>query len=438
MNKEVRKRRKINYQKIFNLVSFMFILACILFYGTRFIKLYLENNKKEEVKVLADNIKDNNEENLKNINGDYYFKGQEVNNYIKYSNILFRIIKINKDNTITLVSDKPITSLAKGNNTDYINNWLNSQDKDNTGILETNLNNTNKYLTYTNACNDQIDNTKNITCKSTLKDTLITLPSLYDYINTGDTNSFMNNETYYYLLNTNKDNKTWYINDNGGVTTSDNTDILGIKPVITLKSTNKLINGDGTKDNPYTFEDEQSMLGSYVKLDNDIWRVYSIEDDNLKLSLDTYLKINNEEITYKYSDNGYYHNDAKQNTLAYYLNKNYLSKLTYNSNILESNYANGIYNNTTNYDYTKVLSKTIPTKVATLSIGNIIINPDNTDYYLSTGLDTNSSLVYVMTNDFKLYTKTSTSKLKIIPVITINKNLLTSGDGTQNNPLEAK
>lgn len=57
----------------------------------------------------------------------------------------------------------------------------------------------------------------------------------------------MNNETYYYLLNTNKDNKTWYINDNGGVTTSDNTDILGIKPVITLKSTNKLINGDGTK-----------------------------------------------------------------------------------------------------------------------------------------------------------------------------------------------
>lgn len=438
MNKEVRKRRKINYQKIFNLVSFMFILACILFYGTRFIKLYLENNKKEEVKVLADNIKDNNEENLKNINGDYYFKGQEVNNYIKYSNILFRIIKINKDNTITLVSDKPITSLAKGNNKDYINNWLNSQDKDNTGILETNLNNTNKYLTYTNACNDQIDNTKNITCKSTLKDTLITLPSLYDYINTGDTNSFMNNETYYYLLNTNKDNKTWYINDNGGVTTSDNTDILGIKPVITLKSTNKLINGDGTKDNPYTFEDEQSMLGSYVKLDNDIWRVYSIEDDNLKLSLDTYLKINNEEITYKYSDNGYYHNDAKQNTLAYYLNKNYLSKLTYNSNIIEANYANGIYNNTTNYDYTKVLSKTIPTKVATLSIGNIIINPDNTDYYLSTGLDTNSSLVYVMTNDFKLYTKTSTSKLKIIPVITINKNLLTSGDGTQNNPLEAK
>ncbi len=445
MNKEVkvvRKKRKLNWQKIFNLISFTFILACIIFYGTRFIKLYLENNKKEEIKVLADNIKDNNNETLKNINGDYYFTGKDVNNYIKYSNIIFRIIKINKDNTITIVSDKPITSLAKGNNNNYnssyINNWLNNLNKENTGILENNLNNPSKYLTYTNSCSDKIDNTKNITCKETLKDTLITIPSLYDYINTGDTKSFMNNETYYYLLNTSKDNKTWYINDNGGVTNSDNTDILGIKPVITLKSTNKLLDGNGTKENPYTFEEEQSMLGSYVKLGNDTWRVYSIEDNTLKLSLDNYLKINNEEITYKYSDKGYYHNDTKQGTLAYYLNKNYLSKLTYNNSIIEANYPNGIYSNTTDYDYTKVLNKTISTKVSVLSVGDIIINSDNTNYFLSTGIDSNSSLIYVMTNDFKLYTKSASSKLKIVPVITINKEILTSGDGSQNSPLEAK
>ena len=445
MNKEVkkvRKKRKLNWQKIFNLISFTFILACIIFYGTRFIKLYLENNKKEEIKVLADNIKDNNNETLKNINGDYYFTGKDVNNYIKYSNIIFRIIKINKDNTITIVSDKPITSLAKGNNNNYnssyINNWLNNLNKENTGILENNLNNPNKYLTYTNSCSDKIDNTKNITCKETLKDTLITVPTLHDYINTGDINSFMNNETYYYLLNTSKDNKTWYINDNGGVTNSDNTDILGIKPVITLKSTNKLLDGNGTKENPYTFEEEQSMLGSYVKLGNDTWRVYSIEDNTLKLSLDNYLKINNEEITYKYSDKGYYHNDTKQGTLAYYLNKNYLSKLTYNNSIIEANYPNGIYSNTTNYDYTKVLNKTVPTKVSVLSVGDIIINSDNTNYFLSTGIDSNSSLIYVMTNDFKLYTKNASSKLKIVPVITINKEILTSGDGSQNSPLEAK
>lgn len=439
--KVVKKKRKLNGQKIFNLISFTFMLACIIFYGSRFIKLYLENNKKEEIKVIADNIKENNEETLENINGDYYFKGKEVNNYIKYSNILFRIIKINKDNSITIISDKPITSLAKGNSKDYtssyINKWLNNQNQENTGILENNLNNPSKYLTYTNTCNDKITDTKNITCKEKQEETLITIPSMHDYINTGDTNSFMNNETYYYLINTNKDNKTWYVNDNGGVTTSDNTDIIGIKPVLTLKNTTKLINGDGTKENPYTFEEEQSMLGSYIKLGNDLWRVYEINDNILKLSLDNYLTINNEEIIYKYSDKGYYHNDTKQNTLAYYLNNSYLNKLTYNNNIKENSFANGIYSNTTNYDYTKVLTTTVPTKVTVLSIGNIIINSNNTNYFLSTGIDTNSNLVYVMTNDFKLYTKNATNKLKIVPTISINKEILTSGEGTKDSPLEA-
>ena len=45
MKKEVnnvRRKRKLNFQKIFNLVSATFILACCIFYGTRFIKLYIE------------------------------------------------------------------------------------------------------------------------------------------------------------------------------------------------------------------------------------------------------------------------------------------------------------------------------------------------------------------------------------------------------------
>ena len=44
MSKE-RSKRKISVQKIFNLVSLMFLLACVIFYGGRFIKLYIENNK---------------------------------------------------------------------------------------------------------------------------------------------------------------------------------------------------------------------------------------------------------------------------------------------------------------------------------------------------------------------------------------------------------
>ena len=123
LNKEVKenkpkrkKKRKISIQKIFNLVSFMFILACCIFYGSRFIKLYLANNKTEEVKVLADNIKDNNSNNesFKNINGDYYFEGTDINNYLTYSNLTWRIIRVNDDDSVTITLDNSITSLAAG------------------------------------------------------------------------------------------------------------------------------------------------------------------------------------------------------------------------------------------------------------------------------------------------------------------------------------
>ena len=170
--KEKKKRKRtLNFQKIFNLISFTFILACCIFYGGRFISLYLENNKSEELKLLADNIKDNNveNENFNNINGNRYFKGENPDNYLEYSNLLWRIIRINSDNTVTIVLDSPITALAAGTEKTYtktyLHMWLNDQNKEYTGILENSLNKKDAYLTYTNTCYDIIDNTKNITCK---------------------------------------------------------------------------------------------------------------------------------------------------------------------------------------------------------------------------------------------------------------------------------
>lgn len=446
MKKEVnntRRKRKLNIQKVFNLVSAMFILACCIFYGTRFIKLYIANNKVEKITVLADNIKDNNKDNelFKQINEDYYFTGESENNYVKYSNILWRIIKINNEKSVTLVADSSLTSLNSGTTTTYektyINKWLNKGTEDKTGILETNLNNPEKYLAYTRTCKDIVTDTKSISCKDKVEDTLITVPSIYDYVNTGGNKGFMNNEEYFYLTNMNKENKEMYIDMTGKTNYSDDTDILGIKPVITLKNTIILKEGNGTKENPYTFEEEQGLLGSYVKLDNDIWRIYSIEDNIVKLSLNDYLKIDNTEVKYKYSNNGYYHNDTKQGSLAYYLNNTYLNKLSYKDKIKETKFSNGLYNKD-NYDYTKTLKTEVDTKVSVLSIGNIFLNSKNTNYFLSTGITKDSNLVYVMQDDYKIYTKVSTTNLRIIPVISLNKDLLTKGNGSIDSPYEVE
>lgn len=435
------KKRRLNFQKIFNLLSFTFLLSCVIFYGSRFIKLYLENNEEEESQLLGDIIKDNSE--LNNINNEYYyFTGEDPNNYLKYSNLLFRIIKVNKDKTVTAVLNNSITSLAAGSHKDftssYINMWLNISDKEYTGILENNLNNPKDYLTFTNSCIDEVNDIKSVSCKNTLEDIYITTPSVYDYINTDGQKGFMNNQESFYLLNNNKDNDTWYIDSEGLIKESDGTDIIGIKPVITIKSNTKLINGDGTKDNPYTIENDTNMLGTYITLDNDLWRVYNIENNDLKLSLTNYLTIDNKQVEKIYSNNGYTHNDTAYGTLAYYLNNNYLNTLSYKNIIKESNYPNGIYSNVTNYDYTKVLSSSVPTKVATLSIGDINLNPTLTNYFTTTGLDKTSSNVYIFKNDFTMVTKPSTTSLNIVPTITISKDSITTGEGTKESPYEVK
>lgn len=443
MSKEVKKgrKRKINIQKVFNLVSFTFLLACVIFYGSRFIKLYIENNKVEKITVLSDNIKDNNKDNqnFKEINEAYYFTNDEENNYVEYSNILWRIIKINKDKSVTVVADKAITSLAPGQNkkydNTYINKWLNKSNENNTGILESNLNNIEKYLTYTETCKDTVTDTKNITCKDKIKETYITLPSIYDYVNTGGNNGFLNNEEYFYLANANKDNNLMYIDDTGKTNYTED-EILGVKPVITIKNTITLKEGNGSKENPYTFEDSKGLFGSYVKLGKDIWRVYNVTDNSIKLSLNDYLKLNNQEVKYKYSNNGYYHNDTTNGSLAYYLKNTYLTSLSYKNIINEDKFANGIYNNTTNYDYTKVLASTVDTKIGLLSIGDIFLNDEATNYYLSTGVSKDNNKIYVMESDYKLYTKVSTTNLKIVPTISIKKEVLTKGTGTSSDPYE--
>ena len=237
LEKKVVKRRKISYQKVFSFVSAGFIIGCCIFYGTRFITLYLEN-RKEEIKLedtLSQVVKENN--NLKEINGDYYFQNDVDNNYLMYSNILWRIIKVNNDNTVKLISNDVLTYLSYGENdyeNSYMNMWLNKTDDDNTGILENLLNTPNNYLTNDSICKDSISDTKHITCDEINDTDLIGTLSVFDYINAGGKDSYLNIDKYFYLSTLDKDNNIWFVNDSGNVSSADGSDIYGIRPTIAL------------------------------------------------------------------------------------------------------------------------------------------------------------------------------------------------------------
>ena len=435
-------KRKINIQKIFCFISIVFIIVCCLFYGGRLIYFYKESKDahSNKEKILAQTIIENNEkksETFKKINNEYYFYNDAKNNYLTYSNITFRIIKVTKNNEITIISDSPITSLAFGKNKNsknsYINKWLNIKDEnENSGILQKNLNNINKYLIKNKTCNDNITNIKNIQCKNINKTNYISLPSIIDYINTGGKKSFINNGFYSYLTN-NKNKDVWYINDEGTLENNDGTNIYGVKFTLTLNPTTTIKDGNGEEKNPYIIEDKTNYFASYVSLDNDIYRVYEENSTNVKLSSTNYLKYKNNTITYSYSNNNYIHNDTIQGSLAYYLNHNYLNRLSYKDIIIEEKYYNSYYGEENNYDYEETINNKIDTKIANLSIGNPILN-NLEDYFLATSPKKDGNSIYTIKKDFTFEVAEVEEEKYIVPCITIKKDNLKKGTGTINDP----
>lgn len=436
--------KKLSFKKIFCFISFLFILSCCIFYGTRFIKLYLENEKKQNieknslVKIIRENNNEN--ENYKEINGTNYFIKNSDNNYLLYSNILWRIIKINNDNSITIISDSSISSLAYGQSVDftesYINNWLNLSDKEYSGILETQLHDKEKYLQKTITCIDKVNELDNNNCQNVLNDKYISLLTTTDFVNIGNKESYVINNEYFYLNNTNDSLEPWYIDDEGKITTSNGKDIYGIRPVITIKPNLDYVSGNGTKEKPYTIEKENGLFGSYVLLDNQLWRIYQVNETEVRLVLNDYLKTNNTPIEYIYSNNSSYHDDYKYGSIAYYLNHDFLNSLSYKDKIKEVTWSNGYYGSNSNYDYKEALNSTINTKVAMISIGDIRLNNELEDYFTLTGTKAKGSTIYTIKSNQKVYTKSIQNKAYIVPTISLDKELLTKGTGTYNNPLE--
>lgn len=433
MSKKNKKRIKFDLQKVFCFSSFFFILGCIIIYGGTFIKLYLDNEKELEnlkkTTVLAEQLINNNYDSLKNINKNYYFNGNTNNNYISYSNLIWRIVKINEDNSMMLVTDNIIGTLAYGDistlyNESNLISWLNDNNK-----FSKILNKREEYLKRTSTCIDNITDIKNITCNEVNNKQYVGLLSLEDYLNTGGNTSFINNNKYSYLANKSDDN-IWYINNDGSIDKSNGSDILGIKATITLNNSINIISGNGTKEEPYIIEKENNLIGSYVKLDNDLWRIYESNDNIIKLVLNN----NITDTTHQYSNKTYYHNDTIKNSLAYYLNTTYYNNLSYKNLIIENTYVNGLYGMKNNFNYKDISSKTIETKVSIPSIDDIILSNEIDNYFTNTGKLENEEAIYVRSIDGIASSRLITTSANIVPCISINKDKLTLGTGTIADP----
>lgn len=423
------KKRKICFLKIFNVVSIVFLLSCCIFYGIRFVKYYSKSKQKAivESNSLGKRILDTDINNLEDINKSYYFKNDANNNYLLYSNILFRIIKIEENNVLTIISDESLTYLAQGEEKNvkdsYITNWLNKTEQNHSGILQKNLNSLISYAKNGEICKDSIDDAKN-NCENYINDYMITTLSIKDYLNTGADNGFINNGEFFYLSDITSDNKIWFVNDEGKLNKGSGKDVYGVRPVIKLKENLDYVSGEGTKSNPYIIETNDGLFGKYVKLDNDIYRIIDVDGDNLKLMANDYIKNNNQAVENMYSSSTTAYNKDAYGSLAYYLNNTYLNSLSYKDEIIENDYYNGYYGDTNGFNYYETLDKTIKAKIGLISVGDIILNYDLYNYYTMTSSTLNDNYVYIIQRNNLLYNKYIKTTANIIPVITITKDTL--------------
>ena len=172
MHEPPKKKKKVKakaFQVLFCSVSFLFILGCLIYYGSRFIKYYRIYNPKVDAGngevLLAKSITGNSEivyegDGLYSSSGNYIYKGDVKNNYIKYNNMLWRIVKINMDNSIEIILDdyvsilpwhKSSVAFTQSDMYEYLNKTI--------------LNNLDKEMLVKNSiCEDKIDDLSNITC----------------------------------------------------------------------------------------------------------------------------------------------------------------------------------------------------------------------------------------------------------------------------------
>lgn len=426
-------------EKKFRIISILLIVGCIIFYGVRFGYFYIKYNKKSSnnnmSEVLGVTIQKQkivtSGDGLYNNNGELTFRGVDVDNYLIYSNILWRIVRVNNDNSVVLVTDSKLTDLAFGNNTDYLKSyvfdWLNESDKSYTGILEGKLNDKNAYLVPNTVCLDKINNINNITCHK--KDTTgyVSLLGIGDYLNSKNEDSYMNNTNTMWLYNAKDDKKVWYIT-NGNLSNDTIDNMYGVKAVITLKNTIGKVSGNGTKENPYYIEKDTTDLkiNSYVKLGNDLYTIYDKNDKEIRLVMNKLVN----DITSRSTN--YYNRDFNlklTNSIAYYLNNTYYNKLTYKNNLILCDYYIGDYSKETNYDYKNIYTKKVQAKVGLLSISDINFDNSLNNYFLLNRYD---NKIYSVNNTVGI----NYSINKIRPAICLNSNTKFKGNGTKTNPFE--
>ena len=215
-----------------------------------------------------------------------YYVGEDPDNYIYFSNMLFRIIGMNGDN-VKIVADKDIANV----NYNGIDEWFEYYDKHLTDKAK-------KLIVESKYCNMKLtDTTLDTTqCNS------YTEKKKYGLLSIDDLNKSVADNTISYLMRStitwtanSKDGKNAYtVRDffydrDGNYMAFEKAHNLGVRPVITIKGDLLISSGSGTKNKPYKLKDyikpkknvdlNTRLTGEYIKYGGSLWRIVEVNTD---------------------------------------------------------------------------------------------------------------------------------------------------------------
>lgn len=226
---------------------------------------------------------------LYNKDGNYVFRGEQVNNYVQLDNALWRIVKINSSNNLVLVMSEPLSTLVpwddrynqEANYNAGINNYSSSRikekltelynstseeitkillsDKDKARIVSHNLCTGKRALTEAGA-------EQAIECKEVTRDQKLSLLTVADFMNASidancTTPSSLTCQNYNYLITDNSwwlatavsstSSDSYMVAANSGIEAKKSMMYARIRPVVYLNSDVMYKGGSGTAEDPY-------------------------------------------------------------------------------------------------------------------------------------------------------------------------------------------
>ena len=404
---------------------------------------------------------------------DTFITGTDPNNYIWYSGKLWRAVSVNNEaKTTKLVTQWNISTISYNafNNTafegSYMEDWLNDTSVD--GFLG-NLRDYENFIVTDAKWNATMIQSSSKPSETTIVTDAVGLLNCYEYVTsykgTTASNGYLNNRLQWWSLTPYNSSGVRYVHTFGNTNySSPYSSLYGTRPSINLKSDVKIVDGDGTVDNPYRLKGDNDkdltgtllntrFSGEYVHFgtgENNLYMIVSHETEGLtKIVSAEPLK---DSGTFKTSAFGSNITFSSTNTIGTFLNGDYLTSY------VGDTYSNMIEDSTTWYlgtvgytsyklaKYTDVTSNILTSSTAIAKVGLLRLgelgagqfnrNGNNTIYWTLTPYDS-SDVWSVTTEDHTFKVSPSGTSYGVRPSVNLKSNVqIINGDGTLNSPFE--